>query len=91
MFSNTLVNEFRFGVNIISDKLNNEAPITEADIGINLPTANQDPNMYRLQFGTWAFGAYPTQLQSALSDNYSWIDTVSWTQGQAPIPLRRRD
>ncbi len=82
LFSNTLINEFRFGVNVISDKLNNEAPITGADIGINLPTANQDPNMYRLQFGTWAFGAYPTQLQSALSDNYSWLDTVSWTKGK---------
>jgi Carboxypeptidase regulatory-like domain len=87
VFSNTLINEFRFGVNIISDKLNNEAPITGADIGIHLPTATGvngqagDPNMYRLQFGTWAFGAYPTQLQSALSDNYTWLDTVSWTHG----------
>jgi hypothetical protein len=81
LFSNTLVNEFRFGINIISDKLDNQAPITAADIGINLPTANQDSNMYRLQFGTWAFGPYPTQLQSALSDNFVWLDTVSWTHG----------
>ena len=81
LFSNILINEFRFGVNIISDKLNNKAPITGADIGINLPTANGDPNMYRLQLGTWAFGPYPTQLQSALSDNYTWLDTVSWTRG----------
>ena len=28
VFSNSLINEFRFGVNIISDKLNNEAPVT---------------------------------------------------------------
>jgi len=81
IFNNALVNEFRFGVNIISDKLDNEAPITGADIGIDLPTANQNPNMYRLQFGTWAFGPYPTQLQYALSDNFSWIDTLSWTHG----------
>jgi hypothetical protein len=82
LFTNTLINEFRFGVNIISDKLDNQAPITGASIGINLPTANEDPNMYRLQFGTWAFGPYPTQLQSALSDNYSWLDTVSWTHAE---------
>lgn len=82
LFSNTLVNEFRFGVNIISDKLDNKAPITGADIGINLPTSDQDPNMYKLQFGTWAFGPYPTQLQSALSNNYVWLDTVSWTRGK---------
>src|SRR5271169_5378652 len=82
VFSNTLINEFRFGVNIISDKLDNKAPLTGADIGINLPTSNGDPNMYRLQFDTFAFGPYPTQLQSALSDNYTWLDTVSWTKGK---------
>ncbi len=82
LFSNTLVNEFRFGINIISDKLDNQAPITGADIGINLPTSNADPNMYRLQFDTFAFGPYPTQLQSALSDNYTWLDTVSWTHAK---------
>ena len=38
--------------------------------------------MYRLQFGSWAFGPYPTQLQSALSDNFVWLDTVSWTHGK---------
>jgi hypothetical protein len=63
LFSNTLINEFRFGVNVISDKLDNKAPITGKDIGINLPTSNADPNMYRLQFDTWACGPYPTQLQ----------------------------
>jgi hypothetical protein len=81
VFSNALINEFRAGVNIISDKLNNEAPVTGAEVGINLPTANADPNMYRLQFGTFGFGAYPTQEQTALSDNYTFLDTVSWTHG----------
>lgn len=87
VFSNTLINEFRFGVNIISDKLNNEPPVTNTQVGINLPTAvgvngqAGDPNIYKLQFGTFSFGAYPTQLQSALSDNFSWLDTVSWTHG----------
>jgi len=86
-FTNSLINEFRFGVNIISDRLSNEAPITNTQVGINLPTATGvngqagDPNIYRLQFGTWGFGAYPTQLQSALSDNLTWIDTLSWTRG----------
>ncbi|HZW80546.1 MAG TPA: carboxypeptidase-like regulatory domain-containing protein [Candidatus Deferrimicrobiaceae bacterium] len=93
VFSNTLINEFRFGVNIISDKLNNEAPVTGAQIGINLPTATGvngqagDPNMYRLQFGTFGFGPYTTQLQSALSDNYTWLDTVSWTHGPHQLRL----
>jgi hypothetical protein len=81
IFSNTLVNEFRFGINVISDKLHNEAPVTGAQIGINLPTANQDPNMYRLHFTTFDFGPYPTEQQSALSDNFVWLDTLSWTHG----------
>ena len=87
IFNNSLLNEFRFGVNIISDRLNNIPPVTNSQVGINLPTSvgvngqAGDPNIYRLQFGTWAFGAYPTQLQSALSDNYSFLDTVSWTRG----------
>jgi len=87
VFTNSLVNEFRFGVNIISDRLDNRAPVTGAQVGINLPTATGvngqagDPNMYRLHFGTFEFGPYTTQLQSALSDNFVWLDTVSWTRG----------
>jgi len=81
IFSNTLVNEFRFGINIIGDKLHNEAPITGADIGINNPTANQDPNMYRLHFLNFEIGPYTTEEQSALSDNFTWLDTLSWTHG----------
>jgi hypothetical protein len=85
VFNNSLINEFRFGVNVIGDKLNNQAPVTGAQLGINLPTAVGplgDPNMYRLQFGSWAFGPYPTQLQYALSDNFVWLDTVSWTHNK---------
>jgi hypothetical protein len=87
IFRNSLINEFRAGVNIISDKLHNVPPVTNAQVGINLPTATGvngqagDPNIYRLQFGTFGFGAYPTEEQSALSDNYTFLDTVSWTHG----------
>jgi len=82
LFSPTLVNEFRFGVNIISDKLNNIPPVTNKDVGINIPTANQDPNIYRLTFGAFQFGPFPQQLQSALSDSFVVLDTVSWTLGK---------
>jgi hypothetical protein len=93
VFSNNLINEFRAGVNIISDKLNNQPPVTNAQVGINLPTATGvngqagDPNIYKLQFGTFAFGAYPTQLQSALSNNYTFLDTLSWSHGPHQIRL----
>jgi hypothetical protein len=81
VFSNTLLNEFRFGINIISDRLHNEAPITGAQVGINNPTANANPNMYRLKFLNFEFGPYPTEEQTALSDNFAWLDTLSWTHG----------
>jgi Carboxypeptidase regulatory-like domain len=82
VFSPRLVNEFRFGVNVIGDKLHNVPPITNANVGINIPTSNGDPNIYRLQFGAFAFGPFPQELQKALSDSFSWIDTVSWTIGK---------
>jgi hypothetical protein len=81
LFSNNLVNEFRFGVNIISDKLNNIPPVTNTQVGINIPTANGDPNIYRLQFGSFAFGPFPQQLQQALSDSFVLLDTLGWTRG----------
>jgi hypothetical protein len=81
LFSNALVNEFRFGVNIISDKLNNIPPVTNTQVGINLPTANGDPNIYRLQFGSFAFGPFPQQLQQALGDSFIILDTLGWTRG----------
>jgi hypothetical protein len=81
LFSNTIVNEFRFGVNIISDKLNNQPPVTNAQVGINIPTANADPNIYRFTFGSWGFGPFPQQLQSALSDSFILLDTLGWSHG----------
>ena len=79
-FSNTLVNEFRFGVNIISDSLQNVlVPGTSpADLGISAVGA---PDMYRFQFNTFQIGPFPNQLQSALSDSFSYLDTLSWTKG----------
>jgi hypothetical protein len=81
LFSNALVNEFRFGINIISDKLHNVPPVTNTRVGINLPTANGDPNIYRFTFGAFAFGPFPQEPQRALTDSFVWLDTLSWTHG----------
>jgi Carboxypeptidase regulatory-like domain len=87
VFSPRLVNEFRFGVNVIGDKLHNVPPITNANVGITIPTSNGDPNIYRLQFGAFAFGPFPQELQQALSDSFSLIDTLSWTLGKHQLRL----
>jgi hypothetical protein len=79
-FSTALINEFRFGVNVISDALQN-VPVpgtSPADLGISSVGA---PDMYRFQFNTWQLGPFPNQLQSALSDSLVYLDTVSWTRG----------
>jgi len=78
-FSNTLINEFRFGVNVISDSLQNVpvAGTSPADLGISSVGA---PDMYRFQFNTWQLGPFPNQLQSALGDSLVYLDTVSWTR-----------
>jgi len=79
-FNNSLLNEFRFGVNIISDSLQN-VPVpgtSPADLGISSVGA---PDMYRFQLGTWQIGPFPNQLQSALGDSFVYLDTVSWTTG----------
>ncbi len=80
-FSNSLINEFRFGVNVISDALQN-VPVpgtSPADLGIS--NGSGAPDMYRFQLNSFQIGPFPNQLQSALSDSLSYLDTVSWSHG----------
>ena len=79
VFTTNLVNEFRFGINIIGDKLINHPIITATQLGINRPTT--EPDIYRFQLGAFAIGSYPTSTQTALGDSFVWSDTVSWTHG----------
>jgi hypothetical protein len=78
-FTPALVNELRFGINIISDKLLNHPIVTASQLGINRPTT--EPDIYRFQFGSFAIGSYPTSTQTALGDTFVWSDTLSWTRG----------
>jgi hypothetical protein len=84
IFSTRLVNDFRFGVNIISDLLVNQSPVTATQLGINQPSGT--PDVYRFQFGSFAIGPYPTTGQTAISDGFVWSDTLSWIRG--PHTLR---
>ena len=83
-FSNNLINEFRFGLNVISDSLQN-VPVpgtSPADLGISAVGA---PNMYSFQLNTFQIGPFPNQLQSALSDAFVYLDTLSWTHGHHSV------
>jgi Carboxypeptidase regulatory-like domain len=79
IFSNDLVNEFRFGINIMSTKFANDNIVTPAELGINNPSGA--PAIYRFVIGNLQIGPYPTSTQSALTDAFVWSDTLSWTRG----------
>jgi len=81
VFSNALVNEFRFGASIIGYKFNNIPIVTAQQLGINRPTNNETPDIYRFSLASFQIGPYTTQLQTSLSDNLSYADTLSYTNG----------
>ena len=81
-FSNALINEFRFGVNVISDSLQNVPVPNASPSELGIDNGSGAPDMYRFQFSSGLqIGPFPNQLQSALSDSLVWLDTVSWTKG----------
>jgi len=79
IFSDRLVNEFRFGANIIRDDLLGQNPVTAAQVGIVQPGGSL--GIDRFQLGSFAFGTFPGSGQMALSDSLIVEDTMSWTRG----------
>jgi hypothetical protein len=79
IFNNHLVNEFRFGINIIRDDLLGQNPVSAAQVGIVQPGGSL--GIDRFQFGSFAFGTFPGSGQMALSDSLIVEDTMSWTRG----------
>ena len=85
-FSNSVINEFRFGVNVISDSLQNVAIPGASPSALGIDNGSGAPDMYRFQFASGLqIGPFPNQLQSALADALVWLDTVSWTHGQHSV------
>jgi len=85
-FSNSVINEFRFGVNIISDSLANVSIPSASPSALGIDNGSGAPDMYRFQFATGLqIGPFPNELQSALADALVWLDTVSWTHGQHSV------
>jgi hypothetical protein len=84
LFSPTLVNEFRFGFVHINDQLNNVAPVTASDVGIDRPTNNVTDSIYKFVLSTSGFeiGPAPFANQHQDQNNYDLTDTVSWVKGR---------
>jgi Carboxypeptidase regulatory-like domain len=82
LFTSALVNEFRFGATVIGYHFGNVPIITAQDLGLNRPTNNGTPDIYRFSFSSFQFGPYPTQLQTSLGDSLAYSDTLSYTRGK---------
>ncbi len=83
VFTDHLVNDIRFGVNVIGYKFRNIAPVTAQDLGIDRPANNVSSDMYRLEFSSLGFqmGPFPSSPMWSLSDGLSLIETLSWVHG----------
>jgi hypothetical protein len=84
LFSPTLVNEFRFGFVHINDQLNNVAPVTAQDVGIDRPTNSVTDSIYKFVFESSGFelGPAPFANQHQDQNNFDLTDTVSWVKGR---------
>jgi Carboxypeptidase regulatory-like domain len=83
LFTDHLVNDIRFGVNVISYHFRNIDPVTAQDLGINRPTSNVTSDMYRLDFAGIGvqMGPFPSSPMSSLSDGLTLLETLSWVRG----------
>ena len=82
IFSNSLVNQFRFGASVISYHFNNLTAASVTQLGINRPTNNGTDNSYRFSFPTFDLGPNPANTTDSLSDALSFQDILSYTHGK---------
>ncbi|HEX6505241.1 MAG TPA: TonB-dependent receptor [Terriglobales bacterium] len=92
LFSNTIINDFRFGINHINDSLDNVAPVgslnggapgplTAQVLGIDRPMSNLTSDIYKFTLASFQIGPTPFADQHQNQNNYSFNDTVSWVRG----------
>jgi hypothetical protein len=82
LFSPRLVNELRFGYVHIDNKAINSPIVTVNDLGINRPNSNLYQTIYKFTFGSYQIGPTPGADQSQLQNNYTVLDTASYTLGK---------
>jgi hypothetical protein len=85
LFSPRLVNELRFGYVHINNKAFNTPIVTVNDLGINRPNSNLYQTIYKFTFGSYQIGPTPGADQSQLQNNYTILDTASYTLGRQLI------
>jgi len=83
LFSNALVNDFRFGYVRIKNSLDNINPVTAADLGIDRPTNNVTQSIYKFTLNSSGvqIGPAPFADQRQAQNNYNFVDNFSWVHG----------
>jgi len=83
LFSNRLVNDFRFGYVRINNSLQNINPVTASDLGIDRPTNSVTNSIYKYTLNSSGFqiGPSPFADQFQLQNNYNFVENVSWVKG----------
>jgi hypothetical protein len=83
LFSPAVVNDFRFGYVRINNSLQNIAPVTATDLGIDRPTNNVTSSIYKFTLNSSGFqiGPSPTANQFQTQNNFNFVDNVSWVRG----------
>jgi len=83
LFSPAVVNDFRFGYVRINNSLQNIAPVTATDLGIDRPTNSVTNSIYKFTLNSSGFqlGPSPTANQYQTQNNYNFVDNVSWVRG----------
>jgi Carboxypeptidase regulatory-like domain len=83
LFSNTLVNDFRFGYVRINNSLQNINPVTASDLGIDRPTnsVTQSSYKYTLNSSGFQIGPSPFADQFQTQNNLNFVETMSWVRG----------
>ena len=83
LFSNTLVNDFRFGYVRINNSLQNINPVTASDLGIDRPTNNVTQSIYKYTLNSSGFqiGPSPFANQYQTQNNFNFVENMSWVKG----------
>ena len=92
LISNTLINDFRFGLNHITDSLDNiepvgtlnggtPGPLTAQVLGIDRPMSNLTSDIYKFTLASFQIGPTPFADQHQTQNDYSFVDNLSWVRG----------
>jgi hypothetical protein len=83
IFSSNMVNEIRVGYNRIdSQLLNTPTVVTNSDVGIQIPTANLTPQVYKFTFANFQFGPAPFPFYLTVQNGYTIRDMLSYNRGK---------